>query len=104
MVPPATLDIAQACLQLQNDIGMYQKIQNTHYLNSWTSIPKAGSLHMAWEYASDLAHHYLFVQMPYVSPYVFAVILELIKNCTIFHNNTNRFLFGSFCNYVKYAY
>ena len=95
MVPPATLDIAQACLQLQNDIGMYQKIQNTHYLNSWTSIPKAGSLHMAWEYASDLAHHYLFVQMPHVSSYVFAVTSNKLPLIILSHHAKHPLLLSS---------
>jgi len=77
LTPPSTLDIAEACLQLQNDIEMFRKIQDSHYLNPRTSIPKDGSMHLAWEYAKDPAHHHLFVQMMRVSPYVFAVILEL---------------------------
>ena len=89
MAPPSTLDIAHACMQLQNDIEMYKKIQDTHYINPRTSIPKDGSIHLAWEYAKDPAHHHLFVQMMRVSPYVFAVILELIKNHDVFRNNSN---------------
>ena len=60
MTPPSTLDIAHACIQLQNDIKMHKKIWDT---NPWTSIPKDGSIHLAWEYAKDPAHHHLFVQM-----------------------------------------
>ena len=89
ITPPMSVDIAQVCIQLQHDIEMYQKIRDTRYLNPRTSIPKAGSIHMAWEYASDPAHHHLFVQMLRVSPYVFAVILELIKNHKVFRNNSH---------------
>jgi len=46
-------------------------------------------MHLAWDYAKDPAHHHLFVQMMCVSPYVFAVILELIKNHPVFCNNSN---------------
>ena len=61
-MPPMSVDIAQVCIQLQHDIEMYQKICDTQYLNPRTLIPKAGSIHMAWEYASDPAHHHFFVQ------------------------------------------
>jgi len=89
MIPPSTLDIAEACIQLQNDIEMFRKIRDTRYLNPRTSIPKDGSMHMAWEYAKDPAHHHLFTQMMRVSPYVFAVILEMIKDHPVFCNNSN---------------
>ncbi len=89
MTPSSTLDIAEACIQLQNDIEMFRKIQDTCYLNPQTSVPKDGSMHLAWDYAKDPAHHHLFVQMMCVSPYVFAVILELIKNHPVFCNNSN---------------
>ena len=89
LVPPQELDIADACAQLQADISMFRKIQNTRYLNPRTHIPKDGSLHLAWEYAQNPDHHHLFVQMLRVSPLVFAVILHLIKDHLIFHNNSN---------------
>ena len=89
MIPPSTLDIAHACLQLQDDIEMFRKIRDTRYLNPQTSIPKDGCIHLAWEYAKDPVHHHLFVQMMRVSPYVFSVILELIKNHNIFCNHSN---------------
>jgi hypothetical protein len=89
MVPPGSLGIGHACMQLQNDIEMYWKFWDTHYLNPQTSIPKDGSLHLVWEYAEVPAHHHLFVQMLRVSPHVFAVILELVKNHNVFQNNSN---------------
>ena len=89
MTSPSTLDIADTCIQLQNDIEMFRKICDTRYLNPRTSIPKDGSMHLAWEYVKDPAHHHLFTQMMCVSPYVFAVILELIKDHPIFRNNSN---------------
>ena len=89
LTPPSTLDITEACLQLQNDIEMFRKIQDSRYLNPRTSIPKDRSMHLAWEYAKDPAHHHLFVQMMHISPYVFAVVLELIKDHPVFCNNSN---------------
>src|SRR5271168_1205275 len=46
---------------------LFKKIWNTCYINPRTSIPKDGSLHLAWEYANDPAHHYFFAQMLRVS-------------------------------------
>ena len=88
MVPPVDLDIGEACLQLQNDIAMFRRIRDTRYLNVRTHIPKQGNLHLAWEYAKDPAQHYLFVQLLRVSPVVFKVIHELIKDHPVFHNNS----------------
>jgi len=86
---PMELDISDAGMQLLNDIALFKKIQDTRYLNPRTSIPKQGSLHLAWEYAKDPAHHHLFIQMLRVSPLVFGVIHELIRNHHIFCNNSN---------------
>ena len=78
LVPPHKLDIADACAQLQADISMFHKIQNTRYLNPCTHIPTDGSLQLAWEYAQNPDHYHLFIQMLRVSPLIFAVILHLI--------------------------
>ncbi|KAG2047673.1 hypothetical protein BDR06DRAFT_831462, partial [Suillus hirtellus] len=50
---------------------------------------KAGSLHLAWEYAQNPAHHSCFINMLCVSPEVFQVILGLIEDHPIFYNNSN---------------
>jgi hypothetical protein len=68
---------------------MFQKLRNTRYFNPRTKIPKSGSLHLAWEYAKNPAHHELFTQMLRVSPGVFSVIVELIKDHNVFRNNSN---------------
>jgi len=40
LVPPHELDISDVCAQLQADISMFRKIQNTHYLNPRTHIER----------------------------------------------------------------
>jgi hypothetical protein len=90
VIPPDALDIAEACIQLVNDIDLFKKFWNTRYINPRTSIPKDGSLHLAWEYANDPAYYYLFAQMLCVSPYVFNIILELIKPVRCQKNNVEN--------------
>ena len=53
LMPPHELAIDELLLRLQADMEMYRSIRNTQYLNAWTSIPKSGSLHLAWEYARN---------------------------------------------------
>lgn len=89
LIPPHELDITEMLAQLQADIDLFRTIKNTRYLNTRTSIPKSGCLHLAWEYAKNPAHHHLFTQMLCVSPAVFSVIIELIKDHLIFHSNSN---------------
>lgn len=90
MVPITELDLGHACIQLLNDITMFRKIRDSCYIHSCTPIPKNGCIHLAWEYAKDPAQHYLFVQMLRVSPMVFEVIHQLIKDHPVFHNNSNN--------------
>ncbi|KAG5650825.1 hypothetical protein H0H81_010887 [Sphagnurus paluster] len=72
-----------------SSISRQTLIKDTCYLNLRTSVPKAGNLHLAWEYAKNPAHHDMFIQMLCVSPVVFMVILKLIKDHPIFMNNSN---------------
>ena len=46
MAPPSTLDIAHVCMQLQNDIEMYKKIWDTHYINPYCPLNLHQSLVM----------------------------------------------------------
>ncbi|KAG5636454.1 hypothetical protein H0H81_007996 [Sphagnurus paluster] len=87
--PPHELAVDELLVRLQADIDLFNLIQDTRYLNPRTSVPKAGNLHLAWEYAKNPAHHDMFIQMLRVSPVVFMVILELIKDHPIFMNNSN---------------
>jgi hypothetical protein len=89
LLPPHELDTFEMITRLQADIEMFQKLRNTRYFNPRTKIPKSGSLHLAWEYAKNPAHHELFTQMLRVSPGVFSVIVELIKDHNVFRNNSN---------------
>ena len=89
LLPSHDLAPEDLLLRLQADLDMYHAIKNTRYLNPRTSVPKSGSLHLAWEYAQNPLHHDLFVQMLRVSPRVFTVVIELIKDHPIFRNNSN---------------
>src|SRR6266576_4325527 len=80
LIPPEDLPLTELLLRLQADMEMYRAIKNTRYLNTRTSIPKSGSLHLAWEYARRPEHHDLFIQMLCISPHTFAVLQELIKS------------------------
>src|SRR6266576_3325685 len=57
LIPPEDLPLTELLLRLQADMEMYRAIKNTRYLNTRTSIPKSGSLHLAWEYARRPEHH-----------------------------------------------
>ena len=86
--PPHELATEELLLQLQADLELYRSIKNARYLSACTSIPKAGTLHLAWEYAKDPSHHSLFQQLLHISPHSFAVLFELIKNHPVFQNNS----------------
>lgn len=75
--------------RLSADIISLRAIEQTRYLHERNHIPKAGNLHLAWEFAQDPALYPEFEKMLRVSPLVFNVILELIKDHPVFHNNSN---------------
>ena len=87
--PLEELDANELLLQIEADLQLFNTLSSTRYLNERTAIPKAGSLHLAWEYAKSPAHHHLFQHLLRVSPYVFSILVELIKDHPIFHNNSN---------------
>ena len=89
LLPPDELPLDELLIRLQADMEMYKAIHDAHYLNTCTSIPKSGSLHLAWEYAKDPCHHDLFVQMLCISPQAFNVLDDLIKDHPVFQNNSN---------------
>ena len=91
LLPPDELPPDELLLRLQADtcMEMYKAIRDARYLNTHTSIPKSGSLFLAWEYAKDPRHHDLFVQMLRIPPHAFEVLHELIKNHPVFQNNSN---------------
>jgi hypothetical protein len=89
LLPPHTLATDELLLRLQADLEMYKVIRDTRYLNARTSIPKSGSLHLAWIYAQEPQHHHLFKQMLRISPHAFDILHDLIKDHPVFHNNSN---------------
>lgn len=78
------------CERLQLDLLLFEHIRTTRYINPRLPIPKCGNLHLAFEYAKDPAYHSRFQHMLRISPFVFQVILELIKDHPVFSNNSNN--------------
>ncbi|KAJ8582016.1 hypothetical protein M405DRAFT_687472, partial [Rhizopogon salebrosus TDB-379] len=75
---------------LNMDINCLLAIQQARYLQSRTPVLKSGNLHLAWEWAQSPADHHRFVNMLRVSPEVFQVILGLIEDHPVFHNESNQ--------------
>lgn len=85
--PPDDAD--EATRQLQMDLAILDAIKNTRYLRARDPVPKSGNLHLAWNYAQSPAHDERYLNMMRVSPTVFDVILDLIKDHPAFFNNSN---------------
>lgn len=83
-------DLLEAIQRLQQDMEILSAIKNTRYLRARTHVPKQGNLHVLWEYASDPAQHDRFTQMVRLSPTSFSVLLHLIEDHPVFHNNSNN--------------
>jgi hypothetical protein len=80
----------EACQQFNVDVQFILVLSTTRYLNGrHHCVPKAGQLHLAWKYASNLANHARFSGMLRVSPDIFHIILSLIKDHRIFTNTLN---------------
>ena len=82
--------IEEASEYLDMDINSLIMILQTRYLNGQHSVPKAGILHLAWEYAQNPGDHHRFISMLCVSPLVFDVILTMIQDHPIFANRSNN--------------
>jgi hypothetical protein len=83
-------DLETACQQFDVDLRSILAILETRYLHGDRHpIPKAGNLHLAWEYAQNVADHHRFVSMLRVTPQIFNVILTLIEDHPIFVNHSN---------------
>ena len=54
-----------------------------------TRVIKSGQLHLAWDYAQNPEDHQWFINMLWVSPGVFQVLLHLIEEHPVFQNNSN---------------
>lgn len=86
--PPKTPE--EAASEFDLDMMCILAIQHFRYLGERPPMVKAGSLHLAWEYAQNPAHYSCFINMLRVSPEVFRVILDLIEDHPVFHNNSNN--------------
>ncbi|KAG6897142.1 hypothetical protein C0992_003800 [Termitomyces sp. T32_za158] len=82
--------LEEACIQFILDLVTILAIEESRYLNSQLPVPKAGNLHLAWEFAQELSHHDCFISMLCVSPLVFNTILTLIEDHPIFQNDSNH--------------
>ena len=72
------------------DVSALLSILLTHYPNGWTTVPKSGNMHLAWDFMQDPAHHNRYTNMLQVSPLVFDTILTLIKEHPVFTNSFNN--------------
>lgn len=70
------------------DFVTYRAIQNTCYWSERACIPKAGSMHILWQYAQNPAHHDLFVGLVHVTPTAFLQILAGIQGNPVFQSNS----------------
>lgn len=87
--PYQTLE--EACQQFNVDINIIQTLHETRYLNGRDHrVPKAGNVHLAWEYAQHPSDHHRFASMLRVSPRVFETILSLIEDHPVFTNGSNN--------------
>ncbi len=89
--PPYELGMDELAARLHLDLHMLQTIRTTRYLNPRDPVPKLDtpSLSLVWEYAKDPTQHARFRHMLRVSPHVFDVIIDLIKDHPVFFNNSN---------------
>lgn len=85
LLPPP--EAVEQLRQLEADLEMFKIIRNTRYIVPRSFLPKGGYLHLAFDYMHSDPEE--FRQMLRVSPLVFNVILELIKDHPKFHNNSN---------------
>ena len=56
-------DLEEACQQFGIDANTITMIEQTQYLNGRHPIPKAGNLHLAWQYAQNLDNHHQFINL-----------------------------------------
>jgi hypothetical protein len=82
-------DLEEACQQFGIDVDTIIAIEQTQYLNGHHPVPKAGNLHLAWQYAQNPDDHHRFINMLCVTPLVFSTILQLIGNHPVFLNHSD---------------
>jgi DNA-binding CsgD family transcriptional regulator len=90
LTPPEKQSIQNLIEQTDLDISMLLAILLTRYPNGRHRVPKAGNLHIAWDYAENPADHHRFIHLLRVTPPIFNTILNLIEDHPIFTNNSNN--------------
>jgi hypothetical protein len=91
VTPIEDMSLEDSVRQLQLDIKILEEIRNVRYLSGRTNrIPKQGNLHLAFVYAEEPQNHHHFTHMLRVSPYIFEVLVNLIRDNPVFHNNSQN--------------
>jgi hypothetical protein len=72
------------------DLNSLIAILSSRYPNGRHAVPRAGNLHIAWEYAQNPSDHHRFINMLRVTPLVFQIILDLIEEHPVFTNNSHN--------------
>ena len=82
-------DFERLCEVLQDDTRVLRAIRDTRYLNPRLRVPRIGDLASVWKYAENPAFRTHFKLMLRVSPLIFDIILNLVKDHPVFHSNSN---------------
>jgi hypothetical protein len=91
LTPIEDISLEDSMRQIAFDRAVLDEICQTRYIYGRSNkIPKSGNLHLAFQYAEKEENHHLFLQMLRVSPFMFHVILHLIKNNKVFQNNAQN--------------
>ncbi|KAJ8457431.1 hypothetical protein ONZ45_g18314 [Pleurotus djamor] len=87
---PGQSELDSLSEQLFFNLTMLKSINETRYLHSRSRVPKSSQIGLLWEYAADPIHHHRFHDILGVSPFVFDIIHELIKDHPIFSNDSQN--------------
>ncbi|KAF8816058.1 hypothetical protein BYT27DRAFT_7221782 [Phlegmacium glaucopus] len=88
--PPERRTIKHMRQESMLDLDSLIAILSSCYPNGRHRVPKAGDLHLAWEYAQNPSDHHHFINMLCVTPLVFQTILNLIEEHPVFTNHSNN--------------
>ena len=88
LLPPTTLE--EACAQWNIDTTAIILAYETRYINGRDHrVPKAGNLHLAWEYLENPQDHGRFTNMLRLPPLSFLTLVELIQDNSVFTSESN---------------
>lgn len=72
------------------DLQVISGIRNARYLRERSPVMKIGNIKLAWEHAQEDKDHHRFLQILRVSPDVFEILFQLIRDDPVFQNNSNN--------------